>query len=138
MSNSREYIDVTDFHQHFKIDYPGKPRLLPEELYAFRKKFLYEELQEFIEAHEKGDLVKAFDSLIDLGYVLYGTVHLMGLPWSQGWKLVHQANMSKRRATSAAESASLTGRGSSVDIVKPEGWVSPEPALKRLIREFSY
>lgn len=130
---SKEYQDVTDFHVKFDIDYEGKPRLLPEELQRFREKFLDEELDEFKKAFESKDLAKAFDALIDLAYVLYGTAHLMGLPWNQGWNLVHQANMTKRKALNASESK----RGYAMDVVKPEGWISPDGALRRLIREMT-
>lgn len=222
----KDYLDVRDFHRKFGLPYDtGDLDLLKPEILEFRRDFMYEELLEFIAAFRNRDLVGAFDALIDLNYVIFGTalfmrphpellwrdlsdvkrglaatgnsiretdeqrrpgfvdswltrtfhyqvqsrirsfcdlhhlatldevaVHVpihelrdaaelvyriawwMGLPWDEGWAIVHEANMAKERAK---PDGSNSKRGVGVDIVKPAGWISPEPQLRELIEDYS-
>lgn len=114
--------DIKDFHEKFGNDYKGKPRQLPLDLQDFRNRFLFEELNEYIEAVEDGDLAKQFDALVDLVYVAMGTAYLQGFPFNAGWMLVHAANMKKVRAVTEADSK----RASTYDVVKPKDWVAPD------------
>lgn len=136
------FSDVGDFHDRFGLhrvdlsdDSTVGPQDVTDDLRAFRRTFLLEELREYFEAHgiklhvtEEWDSVreinhaKAFDALIDLVYVALGTAHLEGYPWEEGWELVQQANMKKIRATRPEQSK----RGSTFDVVKPEGWTAPD------------
>lgn len=98
----------------------------------YRMKFMLEELNEFKDAYVDGDRVKMFDALIDLVYVATGTALFMGIDpgqWEAGFAAVHQANMAKVRAERPEQSK----RGSIFDVVKPEGWVSPEPTLAEIL-----
>lgn len=113
--------DIRAFHEKFKLGYNGSPRELEQELGSFRIKFMQEELDEYREAYVRGDLEKQFDALIDLVYVALGTAYLQGLPFQEGWRRVHLANMAKVRAKKKEESK----RGSEYDIVKPPGWTAP-------------
>ena len=115
------FKDVSEFHVKFEVPANDKPDFLQMELSALKCIHLKEELTEFYTSLECEDLEQAFDALIDLVYVALGTAHLMGLPFNEGWKRVHEANMKKIRATCASQSK----RNSSFDIVKPEGWVPP-------------
>ncbi len=124
-----DHEDVKEFHRKFGLDYVGPPRLLDGDLIRFRLRFLEEELSEFRSAMNDGDLVRAFDALLDLVYVCHGTAHVMGLPWSDGWSVVQSCNMAKVRATDAIQSK----RGSTQDVVKPVGWIGPEDELRRLL-----
>jgi len=133
ISTVNEHVDVLQFHRKFGIDYVGPPRLMPRDLFEFRLKFLQEELTEFHDAHQAGNLMKAFDALLDLSYVLHGTAQLMGLPWYSGHTAVHQRNMQKIRVENKEESLERTGRGHAFDVVKPEGWVSPDRELNNLL-----
>jgi predicted HAD superfamily Cof-like phosphohydrolase len=117
--------DVKEFHRKFGVPVRERPQLLNEDEHLYRLRFLREELDEFHEAYEAGDLVKAFDALLDLAYVVHGTAIMMGLPWQEGWDHVQRANMMKRRVVNGAESK----RGSELDVVKPDGWVGPEAGL---------
>jgi predicted HAD superfamily Cof-like phosphohydrolase len=54
----------------------------------------------------------------------------MGLPFDELWKQVHAANMRKVRAEVPSDSK----RGSTFDVVKPPGWVSPEAALYGILK----
>ena len=129
------FDDVVDFHNKFGIG-PGipVPHLPPKDIFEFRMKFFREELQELEDAYNAGDVMKYFDAHLDLAYITFGSAHLAGMPWQLGWDLVQRANMSKTRVASADESLAATGRGHSLDVVKPEGWVSPDAALRELIR----
>jgi predicted HAD superfamily Cof-like phosphohydrolase len=128
-------FDIAAFHKKFDLEYNGPPRQLPEDLFAFREGFMQEELDEFSKAYMEGDIEKQFDALVDLIYVAAGTAYLMGgnvdisaahrdqyqpLFYTM-WNLVHSANMKKIRAQSEDESK----RGSTFDVVKPEGWEPP-------------
>ena len=122
--------NIVDFHNKFKIPQSEVPSLeLVGGLLDFRVKFMQEELEEFIEALALGNDVKAFDALIDLVYVAMGTAFVCQFPWQEGWQTVHAANMTKRRVAHESESK----RGSIYDIVKPEGWISPERELAAII-----
>lgn len=118
--------DVADFHEHILGDFaPAAPTLVSQEYCIERMRFLHEELTEFAEATEAGDIVKTADALADIVYVALGTAHKMGLPFDEIWNAVHAANMRKV--------AGQTSRGNKVDARKPEGWVPPEAAIARAI-----
>lgn len=113
---------IKDFHKKFDLEYTGGPRELPDELRNFRTNFLMEELNEYIDAQNQGDLEKQFDALIDLVYIAIGNAYLQGFPFNAGFELVQIANMAKVRALKESDST----RGSTYDVVKPEGWVAPD------------
>lgn len=118
---SQMWDDIKAFHQKFQLPSLPEPGFADQNLMDFRIKFLEEELQEFKDSCDAGDLAGAFDALVDLTYVAMGTAYLMGLPWQNGWNAVQEANMQKVRAAHAGESK----RGSSSDVVKPAGWLPP-------------
>lgn len=138
------FDDVGDFHQKFGLENVthqlAGPRPVTPELLEFRLKFLLEEVIEFAEAAgytliqtsagpqfiqttEHVDHAKVFDALLDEVYVAMGTAHLLGYPWREGWAAVQEKNMQKIRAQS---DGSDSKRGSSLDVVKPEGWTPPD------------
>jgi len=119
------YQDVADFNTKFDVPTAPALSLLSREKFEYRLNFLNEELIEFQESHEKGDLTTAVDSLIDLVYVAYGTAQMMGVTgeqWKRAWDEVQRANMSKVRVTDAGQSK----RKTSLDVIKPEGWKGPD------------
>lgn len=137
-----ELEQVKEFHDEFGFSVLAgiKPSFLDADLAEVRANFLQEELDEYCEAcglrinkitgkwvyflePEPEDLEKALDGLIDLAYVLYGTVDFHGMSgiWSEAFTRVHDANMAKIRVNSAEESK----RGTTIDVRKPEGWVAP-------------
>jgi predicted HAD superfamily Cof-like phosphohydrolase len=126
------FTDIIEFHQRFELNAPDVPQLLDKDTADFRIDFMQEELHEFINAHNAGDLVKAADALADLTYVVLGTAYLMGLPFNDVWDSVHRANMTKVRAQSADESK----RGSQLDVVKPEGFVPPDESIRMLLQDW--
>lgn len=119
-----ELDDVLKFQLKFGINMPDQPVFLSREDSDFRIKFMQEELDEFAANVFDKDMHGAADALIDLAYVLYGTVLMMGLAsrWEAMWSEVQRANMAKERVKNASESK----RGSSLDVIKPPGWTPPQ------------
>lgn len=124
------FEDVYQFHAHFHLLHPSGPVHLTQRKLHERIAFMTEELQEFMLAVHEQDLVAQADALIDLVYVAQGTAVMLGLPWQDLWKAVHGANMTKQRRTS------LTGDHH--DVVKPEGWTSPEPLMEHILQRYGY
>lgn len=114
--NCFEYI--RQFHWMFDLAYEDGPRDLPDDLRDFRIQFMYEELKEYCDAKTRED---ALDALVDLVYVAVGTAYLHGFNFNEAFRRVQNANLAKVRAESADDSK----RGSSYDVVKPEGWLPP-------------
>lgn len=132
------FDEVGDFHAKFdlpRVDTknPPGPREVSDEVTEFRIGFLQEELNEFIRAYHKGDEAQMADALIDLVYVAMGTAHLKGYPWQELWDEVQAANMAKERA---APDGSNSARGSSWDVVKPEGWEPPQ--VEAILRDHGF
>ena len=138
--------DVLAFQLKFDHAYGGHadgmsvapvPRLPNKELALFRLRFLGEELVELGDAlgldvevsvtwREIADwrtdterLAEALDALVDLDYVLLGTVLQLGLGhvYQPAWSAVHAANLAKEPAPGAE-----SGKG----VIKPPGWRAPD------------
>jgi predicted HAD superfamily Cof-like phosphohydrolase len=119
--------DVAAFHHKFGLTNPrtpGEPIQLDKPTYEFRRDFMREELEEFEQGYEEGNLAKQADALIDLTYVVLGTALMMRLPWQPLWDEVQRANMTKERSTGSKDKRSK--RGNSLDVVKPKGWTPPD------------
>lgn len=126
---------VKQFHKKFNLP-DGEVDVVtgPENIYMFalRTTLMEEELGEFITAVKNNDRVKAFDALLDLAYVVNGTALCMGVSpdqWYDGVSAVHGSNLMKKRVSVCGKSK----RGSSFDIVKPDGWEGPEHRLKEIL-----
>ena len=118
--------DVADFHlEVLQLTATESPTLLSQEFCMERFRFMSEEIEEFVDAGIKGDMVGVADALADVIYVALGTAYQMGLPFQAIWDHVHRANMRKVRGE--------TKRGNSIDARKPEGWVSPEAGIAAII-----
>lgn len=127
--------DIEEFHEKFGLQYYGPPRALPPDMDVFRRKLIQEEADEYrahvvplqgaIAKYAAGPvtyhLEQQLDALVDLTYVTLGTSYLHGFNFREAWRRVHQANMMKVRALRASDSK----RGSTYDVVKPEGWKPP-------------
>ena len=125
--------NVAEFHEKFGLPMGAVDQLMNDPAaQEFRVKFLQEELDELKEALAKGDRVKAFDALLDLAYVAYGTALFAGIDasqWHAGMHAVHSCNMAKVRVAKAEDSK----RGSAFDVKKPEGWTGPEARLEEIL-----
>jgi len=118
--------DVADFHlEVLQLTATESPTLLSQEFCMERFRFMSEEIEEFVDAGIKGDMVGVADALADVIYVALGTAYQMGLPFQAIWDHVHRANMRKVRGA--------TKRGNIVDARKPEGWISPEAGIATII-----
>jgi len=120
---------VAAFHQKFELQPTEGPSFPLEEIWKLKNRHMQEELDEIRASAINGNLEEYFDGLIDLIYVALGAAYLAGLPFNEGFKRVHEANMKKVRALSAMDSK----RGSTYDIVKPPGWTAP--TLSDLVRK---
>lgn len=125
--------NVAEFHEKFGLPMGTSDQLMGDvSAQEFRVKFLQEELDELKEALAEGDKTKAFDALLDLAYVAYGTALFAGInpaQWHAGMHAVHSCNMAKVRVAKAEDSK----RGSAFDVKKPEGWVGPEARLEEIL-----
>lgn len=124
---------VERFHDKFGLPDGSTDILMGDaEVIKYRADFLQEEVDEFRIACAEDDKVKAFDALLDIVYVAYGTALFMGISgerWIHGFAAVHRANMSKI----ATPSADASKRHSPYDVIKPEGWVPPEEMLAKIL-----
>ena len=121
------FEQLAEFHNKFEMrDIPvGEPQLLSPALFPVRANFIGEELNEYVEAHTHGDVPHLLRELIDIVYVVIGTIDLHGFTPKQAqeaFNRVHAANMAKVRVESAKQSK----RGTTYDVRKPEGWKAPD------------
>lgn len=123
------FMMVAELHKKFGLEPTDQPGFPVEEIWRLKNIHMQEELDELRIAAANGDLEEYFDGLIDLIYVALGAAYLAKLPFDQGFKRVHEANMKKVRALRQEDSK----RGSTYDIVKPAGFVAP--TLSDLIRK---
>src|SRR4051794_37260683 len=89
---------VEEFHATFKLNLASKPTAdVPANVIAMRVRLLQEELDEYREAAEAGDIVAIADALTDLAYVLFGTYVTHGLQAIAVdlFNEIHRSNMSK-------------------------------------------
>ncbi len=107
------------------IEPADSPTLVSEEYCLARYRFMMEEVDEFLEGCQEGNLVKVADALADTIYVAVGTALSMGIPLDKVWDLVQAANMKKVKG--------MTKRGIANDAVKPPGWVGPEAGIAALL-----
>lgn len=131
---SQDFLDVKAFYEKFDIPRHTTPTLLDSRTFVFRQRRLLEELSEFEEAYEARNLEGCADALIDLVYIAMGTAINMGLPWDALWAEVQRANMEKVRAQRPEDSR----HGTTLDIIKPAGWVAPDHRLALGIAPFDH
>ncbi len=88
---------VEEFQHITKQLINTEPKSINWELAQFRYNLALEELDEYREACEKGDLVGIFDALLDQLYILLGTFNTHGMQsiLIKGFEEVHRSNMSK-------------------------------------------
>lgn len=124
---------VRAFHHKFGLGVGTELRELTLEESNFRIQCMQEELDEYVSAVMTGHMTKQLDALVDLVYFALGTAVLQGFPFNEAFMLVHSANMEKVRCERAEDSL----RGSTFDVIKPEGWVAPEEKIRLLLDRMS-
>lgn len=88
---------VAAFHRTFQHPVLEEPQIPPPERAQLRVNLLQEELDEFRQAIQAGDLVEVADALCDLQYVLAGAILEFGLgeKFPELFAEVQRSNMSK-------------------------------------------
>jgi len=86
---------VREFHEAFGHPVSDMPTNLPEETATLRHVLMLEELQEYRDAAEAGDIVEVADALADLAYVLLGTAVSHGIDLEPVFEIIHSSNLSK-------------------------------------------
>jgi predicted HAD superfamily Cof-like phosphohydrolase len=133
MSNELKGLDlaqaeVKKFHETFKHPISEKPTMLSIERLAQRNIWVSEELQESLEAT---DVIGQADAMIDAIYFLLGTLVEMGVKPQAIFEIVQGANMSKVFPDGQPRWNEV-GK-----VIKPEGWVAPEPKIEAEIKRQS-
>lgn len=106
------------------------PHLIDDPTAMFRLMAMREELDELENGYREQDLPAIADALVDLVVFALGTAVLHDLPWEDLFTEVQRANMSKEARFSIAKVRN--GVAGSIDLIKPEGWVSPD--IKGLLK----
>src|SRR5262245_52918208 len=87
---------VGQFHEAFGLPRRSMPGTdVDEDVKKLRFALLEEEVSEYFEAAEAGDVVKIADALADIVYVAYGTAVTYGIDLDAVLAEVHRSNMSK-------------------------------------------
>lgn len=121
---ARMLVKVADFNREVvALPIPQTPQVIGPERQNWANAALQEELTEFNEAIDAGDVLEAADALIDLVYFALGRLVEMGVPAIAVMDEVQRANMDK-------EQGELSKRPGSMghDAIKPVGWQAPDHA----------
>ena len=93
----KQLVQVATFQKSFNSVYNTEPTLLKEEDWKLRYKLSLEELDEYKEACEQGDIVEIFDAILDRLFLAFGDAVSHGLQDKliDGFNEVVRSNMSK-------------------------------------------
>lgn len=93
-----------------------------------RYDLMLEENTEYYDATDAGSLIGTLDAVVDMAYILFGTINAHGLQdlFVEAFNLVHENNLSKIVDGKVV-------RNGSGKILKPEGYVSVD--LKQLFNK---
>lgn len=88
---------VEEFHNVYRVGIAEEPCLLDRDGYLLRHRIMAEEVDEYLEACEQGDLTGIADALGDQLYILCGTLLKHGLQHKieDVFTEIHYSNMSK-------------------------------------------
>lgn len=86
---------VTEFHKTYGQPIAETPGLLDHERFRLRLDLIEEELDEFVDAAVRYDLVDIADALGDLIYVVIGAALEYGIPIDDVVAEIHRSNLSK-------------------------------------------
>ncbi|EKE16416.1 MAG: hypothetical protein ACD_11C00017G0006 [uncultured bacterium] len=95
MQKELELVNI--FHKKFKVPALKKPSLIPRDRFELRHKLMDEEVREYIEGAQNGDLENIAKELCDILYGVYGTILEHGLrnEIEAIFEEVHKSHMSK-------------------------------------------
>ena len=121
---ARMLVKVAEFNREVvALPIPETPQVLGEQRRTWANAALQEELKEFNDAVDAGDVLEAADALIDLVYFALGRLVEMGVPATAVMDEVQRANMDKERGELSKRPGSMGH-----DAVKPSGWQAPDHA----------
>ena len=126
---NKEYEEVKEFQKAFNHPYQDSPVLLTKERAKTRYGWMLEEINEFLEAVDKQDIVEEADAMIDLMYFALGTLVEMGVQPDILFRIVQAANMSKLFPDGKPH-YNEDGK-----VIKPETWENPHPKLELVIKK---
>lgn len=86
---------VLEFQRAMGLPVGHKARAVPEDQKAVRHELIREELEEFLVALQTDDMVEQADALVDILYVAFGGLVVMGIDAEVLFDEVHRSNMSK-------------------------------------------
>lgn len=88
---------VKIFHEKFKVPSLERPSLIPEDRADLRYSLMKEEVEEYLEGTQQGDLPNIAKELCDILYGVYGTILEHGLQdkIEAIFEEVHNSHMSK-------------------------------------------
>lgn len=118
-----EYEQVKEFHKAFYHPYSDSPTPMSMPRALTRVSWMNEEIDEFLEAVNEGDVVEQADAMIDLMYFSIGTLVEMGVKPHSLFQIVQQANMSKLWEDGKPH-YNEDGK-----VIKPMGWENPHNKL---------
>ena len=129
--------DLERFQKAFNSTYNETPTLLSEEDWKLRYKLSLEELEEYKEACEQGDIVEIFDAILDRLFLAFGDAVSHGLQDKliDGFNEVVRSNMSKLDNN---EKPLINGENGVWDETRPKGKILKsqnffEPNLKQFL-----
>lgn len=119
------HLQVREFHRAFGHPVATTPTMLTSERVAARCSWKREEIEEFEEA---ATVVDQADAMIDLIYFALGTLVEMGVQPQALMDIVHyEGNMSKMHLV---DGQLVVVKREDGKVVKPSGWIAPEPKLE--------
>src|SRR2546429_8737965 len=92
---NQEQQMVHQFHERFGLVRNARPSVPGGNVHRLRTLLIEEELAEFRNAGESGDVVGVADALADLLYVVYGAAVEYGLDLEPVFAEIHRSNMTK-------------------------------------------
>ncbi len=123
----RQWEDVKHFHIKFNHPYSDSPKKLSPERAQKRCNWMFEEINEFLEAKNIYDQA---DAMIDLIYFALGTLVEMGIKPEKLFNAVQNANMSKLWPDGKPR-YKKDGK-----VQKSKEWIDPYPVIKEIIDEY--
>ena len=127
MNKEWEYVKL--FHEKFNHPVSNYPKKMDKERAKKRYNWMLEEIDEFLQAVEQGDIVEEADAMIDVIYFALGTLVEMGIRPDELFEIVQYANMSKLWEDGKPHYAE-DGK-----TIKPVTWEDPHYKLKAAIEK---
>jgi predicted HAD superfamily Cof-like phosphohydrolase len=91
-----------------------------------RVNLLLEEVREYVDASTHNDFVGMVDGLVDIAYIVQGTLVELGVDFDSCWEEVHSSNMTKVNPETGEVKRREDGK-----ILKPKSYRKPN--LKKVI-----